>query len=96
MIHEHLKGKPGDVKGCIFALTNDKKEVYDEIDALVYALLKSKKREGADVSKPETASSSRAKQRPIQQSLQAAGKLGVDQALADWVYETGIPLNVFR
>ena len=33
---------------------------------------------------------------PIEQSMQAVSKLSVDQALADWVYEQGIPFNVFR
>ena len=95
-IHEHLKGKPGDVKGCTYSVTNDKKEVCDEIDALVYAVPKSKKHKAADVSQAETASCSGPKQMPIQQSLQAAGKVGVDQALAHWVFEAGIPFNVFR
>ena len=66
------------------------------IHALEYALPKVKKRKAADVSDKEHASSSGAKQMPIQQSMQAAGSLGVDQALAVWVYEQGIPFNVFR
>jgi hypothetical protein len=95
-IHEHLKCKPGDVKGCTFSVTNDKREVWDEIDALVHALPSSKKRKVDYVSDTENAGSSGLRQMPIQESMQAAGKAGVDQALADWVYETGIPFNVFR
>ena len=34
-IHEHLKSKPGDVKGFTFNETNDKREVWDEIDVYV-------------------------------------------------------------
>ena len=64
-IHDHLKGKSGDVQGCTFSVTNDKKEVCDEIDALIYAVPKSKKRKAADVSETETASCSGAKQMPI-------------------------------
>jgi hypothetical protein len=43
-IHDHLKkqAKPGDVKGCTFSETN-KKEVWDEINTLVFALQKTKK-----------------------------------------------------
>ena len=93
-IHEHLKCKPGDVKGCTFSETNDEREVWDEIDALVHALPSSKKRKL--VSDTENADSSGLRQMPIQESMQAASKVGVDQALADWVYETGIPFNVFR
>ena len=67
-----------------------------QIDALVHALPSSNKRKGDDVSDTENASSSGLRQMPIQERLQAAGNVGVDQALADWVYETGIPFNVFR
>ena len=95
-IHEHLKCKSGDVKGYTFSETNDKREVWDKIDALVHALPSSKKRKFDDVSDTENAGSSGLRQMPIQESMQAAGKVGVDQALADWVYETGIPFNVFR
>ena len=95
-IYEHLTGKAGDVKACSFSQTIDKPAVLREIHALEYALPKVKKRKAADVSDREHASSSGAKQMPIQQSMQAAGSLGVDQALADWVYEQGIPFNVFR
>lgn len=95
-IHEHLKGKPGAVKGCTFSKTHDKREVLDEIDALQHALPKSNKRRFVEVSDTENASSSGLQQTPLQKSLLAAGKLGVDQALSDWVYETGIPFNVFR
>jgi hypothetical protein len=95
-IHEHLKNKSGDVKGCTFSETNDKKEVWGELDALVFDLPTTKKRKFVDVSDTEIASSSGLKQVPIERSMKAAGKLGVDQALADWVYETGITFNVFR
>ena len=72
------------------------KSVWDEIDALVHALPSSKKRKFDYVSDTENAGSSGLRQMPIQESMQAAGKAGVDQALADWVYETDIPFNVFR
>ena len=38
------------MKGCTFSETNDKREVCDEIDALVHALPKSKKQKLVDVS----------------------------------------------
>jgi len=37
-IYDHLTSKAGDVKGCTFSQTNDKREVLDEIHALEYAL----------------------------------------------------------
>jgi hypothetical protein len=55
-IHEHLKCKRGDVKGCTFSETNDEREVWDENDALVHALPSSKKRK--IVSDTENADSS--------------------------------------
>jgi hypothetical protein len=48
------------------------------------------------VSDTENAGSSGLKQMPIRESMQAASKVGIDQALADRVYETGIPFNVVR
>jgi hypothetical protein len=38
------------------------------------------------VSDAENAGSSGLKQMPIRESMQAASKVGVDQALADWVW----------
>lgn len=95
-ISEHLTGKSGDVKACTFSQTNDKREVLDELHSLEYALPKSKKRKAIELIDREHSSNSGLKQMPIQQAMQAAGSLGVDQACADWVYETGIPFNVFR
>ena len=95
-IYDHLTSKAGDVKSCTFSQTNDRRAVLDEIDALEYALPKGKKRKATAISDRERASSSQLVQMPIQQSMQAAGSLGVDQALADWTYETGLPFNVFR
>lgn len=98
-IHEHLISKPGSVKGCTFSETHDKREVLDTIEELVNALPKSNKRKALPiVMAPEASRTASAGhlQMPIQQSMQAAGKQGVDQALADWVFEQGIPFNVFR
>ncbi len=78
-----MTGKAGDVKACTFSQTNDKQAVLDVIHALEYALPKGKKRKAAKVSDREHESSSGFKQIPIQRSMQAAGSLGVDQALAD-------------
>jgi hypothetical protein len=91
-----LTSKTGDVKACTFSQTNDKQAVLGEMHALEYALPNGKKRKAAEASYREHESSSGLKQMPIQRSMQAAGSLGVDQALADWVYEQGIPFNVFR
>jgi hypothetical protein len=91
-----LKGKPGDVRACTFSETDDQREVWDGIDALFVALPKTKKRKPDHVSETEDTSCSGLKQMPIQQSLQAASKSSVDHALADWVYESGIPFHIFR
>ena len=56
----------------------------------VNALPKSNKRRAVDIADTENASSPGLQQMSIQESLQEAGKQGVNQALADWVYETGI------
>jgi len=72
------------VEGCTFFEINDKREFWDEIHGLVYALPKSKKCKPVDVSNTEDASS-RLQQMPLQQSLQAAGSMGVHQAPSDWV-----------
>ena len=95
-IHDHLISKTGAVRGCTFSESNDKQEILDELDILVDALPKTNKRRAVDVANTENASSSGLQQMSIQQSMQGAGKQGVDQALADWVYETGIPFNVFK
>ena len=99
-VKQHLCGSIGDVKGCSFSETNRKREVLDEIDALEQALPKSKKQKLSEstvsVVATATASGSNLKQVPIQTALSGASKLGVDQALADWVFESGIPFNVFR
>ena len=95
-IHDHLISKAGAVRGCTFSESNDKREVLDELDRLVDALPKTNKRRAVDVAKTEHASSSVLQQMSIQQSMQGAGKQGVDQALADWVYETGLPFHVFK
>lgn len=95
-IHDHLISKAGAVRGCTFSETNKKREVLDEIDELVNALPKTHKRRAVDVADTENASSSGLYQMPIEESMQAAGKVGVDHALADWVYKTGILFNVFR
>ena len=95
-IHDHLISKAGAVRGCTFFESNDKQEILDELDLLVDALPKTNKRRAVDVPNTENASSSGLQQMSIQQSMQGAGKQGVDQALADWVYETGIPFNVFK
>ena len=96
-IHEHLISKAGSVKGCTFAKTNDKREVLDTIDALVNALPKNNKRNAAVLAlTEEPASTSGLRQMPILQSMQASSKASVDQAVADWIFETGIPFNVFR
>ena len=86
------------MRGCTFSETNDKREVLNTIDELVSALPKASKRSAAVLASSvlAIASSSRLQQMPIEQSLQAASKLSVDQALADWVYEAGMPFNVFR
>ena len=75
------------------------KKVLDTIEELVNALPHNKKRKAVPVVvNPMFASTSPRglTQMPIEQSMQAASKLSVDQALADWVYEQGIPFNVFR
>jgi hypothetical protein len=98
-IHEHLIGQPGSVKGCSFSETDDKKEVLDTIEELVNALPKSNKRRALPIVVAAEASRTFCGgpiQMPIEQSMKAAGKEGVDRALADWVYEQGIPFNVFR
>ena len=95
-IHDHLISKAGAVRGCTFSETNDKRVVLDEIDELVNALPKTHKRRAVDVADTENASCSGLHQMSIEESMQAAGKVGVDHALADWVYETGIPFSVFR
>ena len=95
-IHDHLISKAGAVRGCTFFESNDKREVLDELDRLVDALPKTNKRRAVDVANTEYASSSMFQQMSIQQSMQGAGKQGIDQALADWVYETGIPFHVFK
>ena len=95
-IHDHLISKVGAVRGCTFSDSSDKREVLDELDRLVNALPNTNKRKAVDVANTENASSSGLQQMSIQQSMQGAGKQGVDQALADWVYETGIPFNVFK
>ena len=98
-VKQHLCSSAGDVKGCTFSETKRKREVLDEIEALEQALPKSKKQKlsgSTALAAAATASSSDLKQMLIQPSLSAAGKLGVDQALADWVFESGIPFNVFR
>ena len=84
------------MRGCTFSESNDKREVLDELDRLVDALPKTNKRRAVDVANTENASSSVLQQMSIQQSMQGAGKQCVDQALADWVYETGIPFHVFK
>ena len=89
-IHEHWKCKPGDAKGCTSSETNGKQEVWDEFIAPFHALPSNKERKADDVSDTVNAGSSG----PIQESLQAAGKVVVDQALADWVYKIGTPFNV--
>jgi hypothetical protein len=89
-IHDYLISKAGAVRGCTFSESNDKREELDELDRLVDALPKANKRRAVDVASTENASSSGLQQMSIQQSMQGAGKQGVDQALADWVYETGI------
>jgi hypothetical protein len=94
-ISEHLKGTSGDVKACTFSQTRDEREVLDELHSLEYALPKGKKRKAVEPAK-QAESNSRLKQVPIENAMLAAGSLGVDQACADWVYETGIPFNVFR
>ncbi len=96
-IHEHLISKAGSVKGCTFSETDDKQEVLDTIEELVNALPKSKKRKDPPTRvNPLASRIGMHMQMPIEQSMQAASKLSVDQALADWVYEQGIPFNVFR
>ena len=97
-IHEHLISKADSVKGCTFSETNNKREVLDTIDELVRALPRASKRSAAVLASSELAiaSSSGLQQMPIEQSLQAASKLSIDQALADWVDEAGMPFNVFR
>ena len=52
-IHDHLIGKKGDVKGCTFSATNDKREVLEEIEALVQALPKANKRRADEGSATE-------------------------------------------
>ena len=64
-----MKSKPGDVKGCTFSETNDKREVWDDIDALVHALPSSKKGKVDDVSDTENAGSSGLRQMPVEESL---------------------------
>jgi hypothetical protein len=81
--------------------TNDKQEVLDTIEELVNALPYNKKRKAVPVVvNPEFARTAPCGRMslhlPIEQSMQAASKLSVDQTLADWVYEEGIPFNVFR
>ena len=98
-IHDHLISKAGSVKGCTFSESNDKRDVLDELERLVNALPKGNKRRAIaiqHVANTENASSSGPQQMSILQSMQGAGKQAVDQALADWVYETGIPFNVFK
>ena len=85
------------MRGCTFAETNNNRVVLDSVDALVNALPKTNKRNAAvSALTEEPASTSGLRQMPIQQSMQGASKISVDQAVADWVYETGIPFNVFR
>ena len=84
------------MRGCTFSESNGKQEVLDELDRLVDALPKTNKRRAVDVANTENASSSVLQQMSIQQSMQGAGKQGVDQALADWVYGTGIAFHVFK
>ena len=95
-IHDHLISKAGAVRGCTFSDSSDKREVLDELERLVDALPKTNKRRDIDAANTENASSSGPQQMSIQQCMQGAGKQGVNQALADWVYETGIPFNVFK
>lgn len=95
-IHDHLVGKPSGVKACTFSETNDKREVLEEIEALVHALPKSNKRKAAEGSNTQIVARTGLQQTLIGDSLHASGKLGVDQALSDWVFEAGIPFNVFR
>lgn len=92
-IFEHLTGKAGDVKACTYCQTMDKRAVLDELHTLEYNLPKSKKRKASELNEREHANSSGLKQMPIEQAMQALGSLGVDQACADWVYETGMPFN---
>ena len=80
--HDHLISKVGGVKGCTFAETNDRREVLDTIDALVHALPK-KQNVASLALAEEPASTSGLRQMPIQESMQAASKSSVDQALAD-------------
>ena len=84
------------MKGCTFSETNEKREVLDEINELVNALPKTHKRKAIDVADTENASGSGLYQMSIMESMHAAGNVGVDHALADWVYETGITFSVFR
>ena len=95
-VDDHLISKAGAVRGCTFSESNYKQEILDELDILVDALPKTNKRRAIDVANTDYASSSGFQQMSIQQSMQGSGKQGVDQALADWVYETGIPFNVFK
>jgi hypothetical protein len=95
-IHDHLISKARAVRGCTFSESSDKQEVLDELDRLVDALPKTNKRRAVDVASTENASSLVLQQMSIQQSMQGGGKEGVDQALADWVYETSIPFNVVK
>jgi hypothetical protein len=94
-VKQHLCGSIGDVKGCSFSETNRKREVLNEIETLEQALPKSQKQKlnenTVSVAAFATASGSNLKQVPIQTSLSAASKLAVDQALADWMFESGIP-----
>lgn len=85
------------MRGCTFTETNDKREVLDTIDALVDAWPKTNKRKAAILAlTEEPASTSGLRRMPILQSMQAASKTSVDQVVADWIFETGIPFNVFR
>ena len=87
------------MKGCSFSETDDKKEVLGTIEELVNALPKNNKRKALPIVVAAEAGRTVCGglvQMPIEQSMQGAGKQGVDRALADWVYEQGIPFNVFR
>lgn len=87
-IHDHLISKLG---GCSFSETPcDKRDVLDTVDALVNALPKGSKRNAVVLATTAVGSSDGLVQGPIEQALQAASKSSVDQAVADWVYETSI------
>ena len=61
------------MRECTFSETNNKREVFDEIDELVNALPKTYKRRAVDVANTQNASCSGLYQMSIEESMQASG-----------------------